>query len=360
MSKPASAGTIGIARSSGEGDTVTETVERFQGWLAERLDATDLQIEDFRQHTEGFSWHTFTMGAKWTSDAGESMSRGFAFRVEPPDGVNAPYDVREQFVLNSALHGKTALPVPEAYWLEESPEPLGMPFYVMERMPGTVPTPWDRDVFASADDRHEIGRQFVGLQADIHQVDWRQIGLESLAAGNSPQECAEAEVQTWADYYAASVLVEVPIIRLAIGWLRANAAWTDTLVLVHGDFRIGNFMVDDGRISCMLDWEYAHIGDPLQDLAFTNLRLFRGRSPLVSGLIDQHEYLERYTDLTGIPVDPDVLKFWTVVSLVRAADVYVRGCSVFEQGRTDDLRMARMGHRLSYLMSELAKELGVA
>jgi aminoglycoside phosphotransferase (APT) family kinase protein len=110
----------------------------------------------------------------------------------------------------------------------------------------------------------------------------------------------------------------------------------------------------------VLDWEFAHVGDPLQDLAFTELRLFRGRSPLVCRLLPAEEYHALYTERTGIDVDPEILRFWKVVALVRAVAVYVRGCQAFEQRRTDDLRLARMGHRATFLLRELADLLGLA
>jgi aminoglycoside phosphotransferase (APT) family kinase protein len=330
-----------------------------RAWLAARLEAPDLELAELRRHTEGFSWETYTLLARWTAVDGTACARGFAVRVEPVDGVNAPYDVEEQYRLHRQLRDATEIPLPEVHWLERDPTVLGTPFYVMERVPGAVPVPWDRDVFASEAARRSIGLEFVDIQAQIHRVDWRAAGLERLAAGDDARACAIAEVERWSDYYSAAVLVDVPLLRLAIAWLRANPAWTDRMVLVHGDYRIGNFIVDGGTITCVLDWEYAHVGDPLQDLAFTNLRMFRGRSPLVCGLLAAEEYFARYTERTGIAVDPDVLRFWTVVALLRAAAVYVRGCSVFEAGRTADLRLARMGHRLQYLLREIAREIGV-
>jgi aminoglycoside phosphotransferase (APT) family kinase protein len=327
-------------------------------WLGERLGADDVVLSDLRQHTEGFSWETHTVTAAWTQE-GIRREQGLAVRVEPRDGLNAPYDASEQFRLHRTLRDGTDIPLPDLYWLEEDPAVLGTPFYVMERVSGTVPVPWDTSAFARPEDRRRIGLEFADVQARIHQLDWRALGLEWLAAGADARACAEAELEHWAEHYSGAVLTEVPMLRLAIGWLEANLAWSEQLVLVHGDYRLGNFFVDNGHINCILDGEFAHVGAPMQDLAFTGLRLFRGRSPLVSQLLDRDEYLALYQERTGIPVDPDVMRVWTVMALLRAAAVYVRGCHAFEAGRTSDLRLARMGHRLQYLLDEIATEIGV-
>ena len=133
------------------------------------------------------------------------------------------------------------------------------------------------------------------------------------------------------------------LLRYAIRWLRANVACSGTLTLCHGDYRIGNFMVDDGRINGIFDWELAHVSDPVEDIAYSGLRLFRGRNPKLSQLLDREEYLARYTALTGTPVDDDAFRFWSVLGLLKAAASHLRGSRAFEDARIRDLRLAAMG-----------------
>lgn len=99
---------------------------------------------------------------------------------------------------------------------------------------------------------------------------------------SDPVRSADAQFDCWFDRYERAKLVELPIVREAIGWLRANLIATDRLVLCHGDYRIGNFMVRNGRLVAVFGWEFAHIGDPVEDLAYTGLPLSRGRDPKLS------------------------------------------------------------------------------
>ena len=92
--------------------------------------------------------------------------------------------------------------------------------------------------------------------------------------------------------------------RYAIGWLRANIACSGTLTLCHGDYRIGNFMLADGTINGIFDWELAHVSDPVEDIAYSGLPLFRGRNPLLSQLLEPETFFARYEERTGLRVEP--------------------------------------------------------
>ena len=114
----------------------------------------------------------------------------------------------------------------------------------------------------------------------------------------------------------------------------------------------------DRRINAVFDWELAHVGDIGFDIAWAGMPLFRGRSPLVSQLLDREEYLERYEELTGLAITEDVYRFWTLFGHLRASAPHLGGCRSFEDGRTNDLRLASMGHQNLYIMRQLVRELG--
>ena len=166
-------------------------------------------------------------------------------------------------------------------------------------------------------------------------------------------------IDHWEGYYADSVLVELPVMRYAIAWLRANIACSGSLTLCHGDYRIGNFMVRDGVVNGIFDWELAHVSDPVEDIAYAGLPLFRGRNPLLSQLLAPAEFFARYEERTGRRVDPEVFHFWTVLGLFKAAASHLRGSRAFEDGRIGDLRLAAMGHQVQYVLRHIARELGL-
>jgi aminoglycoside phosphotransferase (APT) family kinase protein len=326
-------------------------------WFAERLHTDDVVIDDVVHHTDGFSWQTFTMTVRWCGDGGEARSRGFVVRREPEDGVLAPYDVHAQYALHHALTRQRGVPVPALYWLERDPLVFGMPFYVMERIDGSVPSPMARRPFA-ADTIPPIAEQFVAILAAIHDIDWRAIDVAHLEPSSTdPSSAAHAEIVRWERFHTSGTIREVPAIRAALAWAADHVATSERLVLCHGDYRTGNFIVRDGSIVGILDWELAHVSDPIDDLAWAALPAFGGRSGMVGHLLPRRDFLDRYRNLTGLDVSTDAFRFWTVVNHVRAAAIFLRGTRAFEDGRSDDLRLAALGHRSTQLLSDLLDDL---
>jgi aminoglycoside phosphotransferase (APT) family kinase protein len=329
----------------------TDVAAALAPWLAAKLGTERVEVRDVRRHTEGWSWHTYTLEAAW-----DGQERGFAVRREPEDGLLAPYDIRAQYALHRALLDHADVPVPALHWLELDPSVLGMPFYVMDRVQGDVPVQWqprDRSIFPDDEARRAVGRQFVDVLARIHAVDPGVTGLPPPAG-----RPAEHEVARWERFYADAALLEVPLVREALAWLRAHPVASERVVLCHGDYRLGNFMLDARRrIVAVLDWELAHLGDPVEDIAWSALRLFRGRSPRWSQMLEPEEFLARYEARTGLSVDPAALRFWTVLCYVRAIAPHLRACRAFEDGAAGDLRLAAMGHQALYALKQLEEVL---
>lgn len=323
-------------------------------WLGERLAADDLVLDETRRHAEGFSWETYTFTGHWTGEDGARRHDGFAVRREPDDGLMPPYDTRGEYELLSALHKTGAVPVATPRWLEPDPAVLGRPFYVMDRIEGYVPVPWKPDdpvAFPDEARRRHVGEQFIDLLATLHRVDPVALGLASPAT--DPIAAARNEIARWRTRYEEAALRPVPVLDLAFAWLDrdANLEVSGRLVPTHGDYRLGNFMLDgNGTIVALFDWELAHVSDPVEDLAWAGLRLFRGRSPRWSHLLDREATLARYAQRTDLVATDRALRFWTVVAYAKASANYLRGTATFEHRGSGDLRLAAMGHQLTFVL----------
>ena len=321
------------------------------GWFSVKL-GRDVVIADLKRHAEGWSWQTYTMTV-----VADGVERGFAVRRQPESGLLEPYDIEGQFRLHRAVLDNSSVPMPELLWLEMSPDVLGMPFFVMARVDGLVPVQWagdDPEIFPDTATRTAIGHHFVDVLAQIHSIDPKATGL---AMADSTDEAALSRIAHWEAVYEESFLVEVPLIRWLIGWLRNNIATSGRVGLVHGDYRIGNFMVRGTEIVAVFDWELAHIGDPIFDVAWAAMPLFHGRTNLASQLLEVDEYLDRYGSQSGSPVDPEVLHFWLMYGHLRAVVPQIHAARAFEDG-APDLRLGAMGHQYLYVLKQLARELG--
>jgi aminoglycoside phosphotransferase (APT) family kinase protein len=112
-----------------------------------------------------------------------------------------------------------------------------------------------------------------------------------------------------------------PAAEYALRWLRHHLPASREITLVHGDFRTGNFLVTEQGLSAVLDWENAHWGNPLEDLAWLTLRDFRfGQLDRpVGGFGDLETFLAAYVDLSGRPIRPADLHWWSVAGNLRSA-----------------------------------------
>ena len=136
-----------------------------------------------------------------------------------------------------------------------------------------------------------------------------------------------------------------PAIELGLWWLRKHRPPPREPVVVHGDYRIGNVVVGPEGLRGVLDWEFAHVDDPVRDVAFGLVRAWRFGVPekRLGGIGDVEPYLERYNELTGFAVTPAELDYWELAGNVG----WAIGCLTQMQrhltGRDRSVELAVLG-----------------
>jgi aminoglycoside phosphotransferase (APT) family kinase protein len=152
-------------------------------------------------------------------------------------------------------------------------------------------------------------------------------------------------------------------IELGLRWLRENRPADRPLVFTHGDYRIGNLVVGDGGLVGVLDWEFAHLDDPVRDMAFSLVRAWRFGVPekRLGGVGDVGPYLERYNELTGLDVRPAELDYWELAGNVA----WAIGCltqmqrHLTGQDRSVELAiLGRLGVEVEYEIVNLLERFG--
>jgi aminoglycoside phosphotransferase (APT) family kinase protein len=153
-----------------------------------------------------------------------------------------------------------------------------------------------------------------------------------------------------------------PAIELGLWWLRENRPEpVRPAVVNHGDFRIGNVVVDAGGLVGVLDWEFVHLDDPVRDMAFSLVRAWRfgvGEKRL-GGVGDVEPYLERYNDLTGFDVRPEELDYWELAGNVAWAIGCLTQAQRHLSGRDRSIELAtlgRLGAEVEYEICELLEK----
>ena len=137
-----------------------------------------------------------------------------------------------------------------------------------------------------------------------------------------------------------------PALEWGLRWLERNARPTAQLVLVHGDYRNGNFMVDDDGLRGVLDWEFARWGDPLEDVGWLTARCWRANrfDRPVGGLGPREDFERGYREAGGIgDLDPAAVHYWEVMAHVRWAIIAIHQGERHTSGRQPSLELALTG-----------------
>ena len=219
------------------------------------------------------------------------------------------------------------VPEPEVHYVLQERDGLGDGF-VMEWLDGETLGARIVRSEALADARPRLAEQCGEVLARIHAIDLQATGLDAMLDPLTPEEFVH---QTWDRYKAYDT--PQPMIDFTGRWLLDHSPRDFDMRLVHNDFRNGNLMVDATGVVAVLDWEVAHIGDPMRDLGWicTNSWRFGGAGP-VGGFGSYEDLFRGYERVSGHPVDRDRVKFWEVfgsfwwaVGCLTMADHYRHG-----------------------------------
>ena len=290
------------------------------------------------------------------SDASGSRKLELVLRQDPPGRI-APGRMGFEFALLQAAR-RAEVPVPRVYWCDPVSDHLGAPFFAMDRLAGeTIPRRLLRDArYAPA--RSGLCAELAATLARIHTIETSEAALApGLEPRPRPGEAAQSEIDRAAEGYRMLAVEPHPVLDLAERWLRANAPQSGALRLVHGDYRVGNFMFDESGLVAVLDWELAHLGDPVEDLAWLCVRAWRfGNDHLpAGGLGSREDLVAAYQAAGGEPVDPDSLRFWEVLGNFKLALVFIGQARAYLDGAHATVELASLGRRIAEPEAELLK-----
>lgn len=316
-------------------DPGTEEVSAaLEAFLRDRLPPhAEPEVWGLRRSGTGASRENWPFDAAWTERGARSVHH-LLMRRDPPAAV-----VDTQRTVEFALLRRLAdspVPSPRVHWLDDTGEHLLRPTMIVERYDGSA----HRAALRAADPlalgdrgRRVLAERLCAVLATLHEVDVDAAGLrgELPDPGASP---AEHELTRWERQLDEQELEPQPALRAAAAWLRDHLpAPPGRLVVVHGDYRPANVLVHDGEFARLLDWELAHLGDPLDDLGWYTAPLY-AHEHFIPGVWETGDFLRRYASLTGIRAGQADLAFWQVLATFRLAIVALTGVRIFCEGAT--------------------------
>ena len=277
-------------------------------------EASEVDLRSWVEQVTGASvtgWEQISGGNRcrsWAVETGMGEARNKAYlRYQPPRPPSAePYTVWREARIYQALKS-TAVPAPQLFFVHPHHQAI-----LTELRPGRA----DYRSLHSDAERSAIAEDFAKAIAGLHRAPFDSADIPGLTPGARIADCVRAELDIWTAMYAETGHAD-PLIELALTWLRDNLPDPDGRpVLVHGDAGPGNFLFQNGRMTALLDWELAHAGDPMEDLAWFSMRNVMEPVP------DFTACIRAYEAAVGAPVDVARIRYHRV--FVSARVVIIR------------------------------------
>jgi aminoglycoside phosphotransferase (APT) family kinase protein len=292
----------------------------------------DVKVSDVRAIAGGYSLLTFGFSA--TSATG---ARRYVLRADPPAGASLTHtDRRHEWVLLSALTVKGAVPMPAALAFDDG-DVLGTPGIVLDFIDG--PQLGTRAAAAGDLERRRLAVQLAETLAAVHGLG-TDVAPDGYARPRSWDDYVDGLIAAWRDI-EANHAERNPFLRYVACWLEAHKPAPAPLTLVHGEFQSGNVMIDAQGEMQVIDWEYAHVGDPRFDLGWCqNVAAFA--PPDLIGL-DPVGFCSRYCELTGISaevVNPLTVGYFSILAGAKAFGALLAGIAAMARGENHLLTSA--------------------
>lgn len=282
----------------------------------------------------------------------------FVIRMDAPSAIAASLTRAQEFAVLQAAHA-AGVPAPKPYWHCHDTSVLGSEFYVMQWAPGNAAAhDLVKDDALTAEQRRHLVFTLGKTMATLHQ---QRPAADVLPFLPVPEQ-GGAQARLAQCQRALDQLGEAyPAIALALQYLTQHApkAGTTPLCLCHGDFRTGNYLVENGQLSALLDWEFASWSDPYEDLGWFCSPSWRFGKPHyeAGGIGAKKDLFAGYESVSGQPVDPARVRYWELVASVRWAVIALQQVHRFLSGGEASLELALTGRMLPEIQLDILTQL---
>lgn len=322
-------------------------LDNLQTYLSEQL-ATSVQILDAKPLAGGASRDTWLFTIQFADETQKIILR----RDLPTQMFESALTRRQEFQLMSAAyqHGVT---VAKMRWLCEDESVLGSPFFIMDFVEGI-----------------SIGRKVIGLPqlasarailplqmaqelAKIHSLNIASNQLDFLSRPQSGRTSTQE-----ATHQMLALLDELgihnPTWEWALRWAQNNQPEPNPITFIHGDFRIGNLLVDESGLRAVIDWEFGHLGDPDEELGYLCMRDWRfgQNDKRAAGLTDRETFLKAYEQASGRTVSRASVDWWELMGNIRWGIICMSQANRHLSGEEPSVELASLGRRSAEMQLE--------
>lgn len=317
-------------------------------WLRAQTGADDVQLARFERLRGGAIQENHLLDVDVHGGAWHG-SHSWVLRTNAPSRVTASESRAGEYEVLRIAH-EAGVRAPRPLFLCVDPAVLGSEFFVMERLPGVAAGHRITREAALVPDPAALAHELGANLARIHAIPPpRQ--YSAAGAGGSPTNPALEAVATyraWLDRLDDAY----PILEWGLRWCERRAPSAYEIAFVHRDYRTGNYLVDQGRLAGVLDWEFAGSGDPREDLGWFTARCWRfaGRELEAGGIAPLEPFIAGYASVAGHGISREDLHYWQVMAHVRWAIIALQQAQRHHEEHSLELALT------GYIVDELEVE----
>ena len=320
-----------------------------EGWLVANINGATAPFA-YTQIAGGHSNLTFKVD--------DAAGHSYVLR-RPPLGhrLASAHDMgREHRIIAGLANSNVPVATARGLCTEEAVNEL--PFYVMDFVDGhVVRDKATAETILGPDGCKRASESIVDTMAAIHAVDLKSVGLDDLGRHDG---FISRQLKRWHGNIVEQRTRELPLVDSVFEELMLRIPEQASTTIVHGDYRLGNIMVNDNGLTAILDWELAHIGDPMEDLGWLCVRAWRfGGAFPAAGLGTYDELFDAYTSVTGVRPDPDVVRWWEILGTLKWGIICISQAATHLMGIARSHELAAIGRRVcenEYDLIELLTE----
>jgi aminoglycoside phosphotransferase (APT) family kinase protein len=274
--------------------------------------------------------------------------RRWVLRTDAQATVRESLTRAQEFAVLKAVHAANVF-APEPLYLCEDSAVTGRPFFIMQRLPGIAAGYKVTRDAQLVPDPARLARELAANLARLHRITPPQPQLAFLRTMLARDNIAHYRA------YLDTLPETHPVLEWGLRWCELNTPPQEDTTFIHRDYRTGNYLVHDGALAGVLDWEFPAFGNPLEDVGWLCARCWRFARPdrTVGGIAALADFLPEYERASGRRVGPHELIYWQVMAHLRWAVIALQQAGRHLSGTESSLELALTGHVLGDLELEI-------
>jgi aminoglycoside phosphotransferase (APT) family kinase protein len=315
-------------------------------FLRDACDATAISVSHVQLLSGGAIQQNWQIDVEISGGA-HAGTHNWVLRTDAPATVASSLPREREFEIIRFANAQGLL-APKPLFLTNDTTIIGQPFFVMEKLPGVAA---GHKVVRLDLNRRALAHELAQAAARIHAIRPPLAELPFLKTYLARDVIAACRT------YLDTLDESHPVLECGLRWCELHAPIDEETTFIHRDFRTGNYLVHDGKLAGLLDWEFAALGNPLEDIGWICAKCwcFRHEHHIVGGVADLDEFIPAYEAASGRKVSADALRYWQVMAHIRWSIIALQQARRHLSGVEPSLELALTGKIVAELEWDVLK-----